>query len=118
MAGLIARLVAWWRRPPAPALTPDDEDDDAPVTLGPDQPLDLHTFSPRDLPSVVDEYLRIAVEAGLASVRIIHGKGVGVARERVHAILRRHPAVASFALAPAERGGWGATIVTLRPPPG
>lgn len=118
--GLWSRLVAWWRRP-RPARVEDEPDeepdvDQEPVVLRPTEPLDLHTFAPRDLPGVVAEYLDAAALAELAEVRIIHGKGTGVQRERVHAILRRHPAVAGFALAPAERGGWGATVVTLRRP--
>lgn len=129
MAGLTARLwtrlAAWWRGPRAAAVVdePDrelgddtDEPDDLPVVLRPTEPLDLHTFAPRDVPGVVADYLAAAVEAELTEVRIIHGKGKGVQRERVHAILRRHPAVAGFALAPADRGGWGATVVTLRRP--
>ena len=78
--------------------------------------LDLHTFSPRDIPVVVEEYLHAAQRRGLREVRIIHGKGIGAQREIVAAILRRHPAVESFDGAPAERGAWGATIVRLRTP--
>ena len=74
-----------------------------------------HHFAPREVGSLVPEYLEAAQAEGLARVRIVHGKGTGVLRERVHAILRRHPAVASFALADERRGGWGATVVELRP---
>ncbi|MBP6842305.1 MAG: Smr/MutS family protein [Kofleriaceae bacterium] len=77
--------------------------------------LDLHHFQPREIGSLVPEYLEAAQAAGFARVRVVHGKGTGVLRERVHAILRRHPAVASFALADERRGGWGATVVELRP---
>ena len=78
--------------------------------------LDLHTFLPGECADVVEEYVRAAQEAGLAAVRIIHGKGKGTLRRTVHAVLARHPAVASFQLAEAHRGGWGATLVELRPP--
>ncbi len=64
--------------------------------------------------SVVAEYLTAAAERGFREVRIIHGRGIGVQREIVHAALRRHPVVESFAEAPPERGGWGATVVRLR----
>lgn len=77
--------------------------------------LDLHHFQPREVGSLVPEYLEAAQAAGFVRVRVVHGKGTGALRERVHAILRRHPAVASFALADERRGGWGATVVELRP---
>jgi dsDNA-specific endonuclease/ATPase MutS2 len=79
--------------------------------------LDLHTFLPKECASVVDEYLRAAQEAGLSTVRIIHGKGTGTLRRIVHSVLERHPAVRSFQLAGASRGSWGATVVELLPPP-
>jgi DNA-nicking Smr family endonuclease len=55
--------------------------------------LDLHAFAPRDIPSVVDEYVRAAHEAGLREVRLIHGRGKGVQRAAVHRVLREHPLV-------------------------
>jgi DNA-nicking Smr family endonuclease len=58
--------------------------------------LDLHTFAPRDIPSVVDEYVRAAHEAGLRQVRLVHGRGTGVQRGIVQAALERHPLVAEF----------------------
>jgi DNA-nicking Smr family endonuclease len=58
--------------------------------------LDLHTFSPRDIPSVVEEYVRAAHEAGLRQVRLIHGRGRGVQRAIVQQTLERHPLVAEF----------------------
>ena len=76
--------------------------------------LDLHPFAPRDVASVVEEYLRAAQERGFREVRLIHGRGVGVQRSIVHAVLSRHPLVQGFTEAPPERGGWGATIVRLR----
>jgi DNA-nicking Smr family endonuclease len=77
--------------------------------------LDLHAFHPRDVAALVEEYLHQARRRGLREVRIIHGKGIGVQREIVAAVLRRHPAVESFRIAPAEAGHWGATLVRLRP---
>ena len=67
------------------------------------------------MPSVVAEYLRAAHARGLREVRLIHGRGIGVQRRIVQSVLARHALVASYADAPAERGGWGATVVTLRP---
>jgi DNA-nicking Smr family endonuclease len=77
--------------------------------------IDLHTFDPRDVPSVVGEYLRAARRRGLVEVRVIHGKGKGVQRAVVERVLARHPDVVSWRPAPGHRGGWGATLVTLRP---
>jgi DNA-nicking Smr family endonuclease len=74
--------------------------------------LDLHTFQPRDIPSVVDEYLRAAHEAGLREVRLIHGRGIGVQRARVQQVLREHPLVESFIDAPESH--LGATVATLK----
>jgi DNA-nicking Smr family endonuclease len=77
--------------------------------------LDLHTFLPRDVKSLVPEYLELCRERGILEVRIIHGKGVGALRETVHAILRNMNEVAEFHLAGETAGGWGATIVRLWP---
>ena len=98
-------------------MTPDDPDtpgSDSPVELPIEDALDLHAFAPRDVLSVVDEYLRAASARGFAEVRIIHGRGIGAQRRAVQAMLATHPLVARFADAPPERGGWGATIVILR----
>ena len=73
--------------------------------------IDLHAFAPRDIPSVVDEYLRAAHEAGLRAVRLIHGRGIGVQRARVQQVLRDHHLVVSFADAPESH--LGATVVKL-----
>ena len=79
--------------------------------------LDLHSFRPRDVRSVVESYLEQAIESGFREVRLIHGRGIGVQREIVQSFLARHPGVVSFADAPPERGGWGATVVRLAPAP-
>jgi DNA-nicking Smr family endonuclease len=73
--------------------------------------IDLHAFAPRDIPSVVDEYLRAAHEAGFREVRLIHGRGIGVQRARVHQALRGHSLVGSFRDAPDSH--LGATVATL-----
>ena len=88
--------------------------DDEPVQIPIEDTLDLHSFGPRDVASVVEEYLKAAHERGFREVRIIHGRGIGVRRSIVRAVLSRHLLVASFADAPAERGGGGVTVVTLR----
>ena len=74
---------------------------------------DLHTIPPRDVKRVVEEYLRLAHEKGFRSVRIIHGKGIGVQRDLVHSILARTDFVADWTDAPPDAGGLGATIVRL-----
>jgi dsDNA-specific endonuclease/ATPase MutS2 len=66
------------------------------------------------VPSVVDEYLRQAVAHGFGEVRLVHGKGKGVQRVMVQKLLSGHPLVLRFFDAPAERGGWGATVAVLR----
>ena len=84
-----------------------------PVRLPIEDVIDLHTVPPKDVEGVVEEYLVEARAAGLRQLRIIHGRGIGVQREMVRAVLSRTPFVADFRDAPAEAGGWGATIVTL-----
>ena len=76
--------------------------------------LDLHTFAPRDVASVVEEYLTAAAVRGFRDVRLIHGRGIGIQRAIVRSVLSRHPSVESCVDAPPEAGGWGATIVRLR----
>lgn len=75
---------------------------------------DLHSVPPRDVSAVVEEYLGEAHRLGLKALRIVHGRGIGVQRETVRSVLSRTPFVIEFRDAPAEAGGWGATIVTLR----
>jgi DNA-nicking Smr family endonuclease len=85
-----------------------------PVRLPVEDVLDLHTVSPRDVKMVVEEYLFEANRLGMKALRIIHGRGIGVQRELVREVLDRTPWVLSRSDAPAEAGGWGATLVTLR----
>ena len=75
--------------------------------------IDLHPFHPREIRSVVESYLEEAVRLGFAEVRLIHGRGIGVQREAVRSVLEKNPLVRDFSDAPAERGGWGATIARL-----
>lgn len=77
--------------------------------------LDLHAFQPRDAADLVDEYLRAAQAAGMARVRIVHGKGTGALRRIVHGVLDVHPTVRGYQLAGERSGGWGATLVELHP---
>ena len=74
---------------------------------------DLHSFQPREVPSVVRAYLDAAHERGLRRVRIIHGRGTGVQRRTVRTLLERDPRVVEFGDAPLEAGGWGATWVEM-----
>jgi dsDNA-specific endonuclease/ATPase MutS2 len=82
-----------------------------------EESIDLHAFMPRDVVSVVEEYLEAAARERYREVRLIHGKGTGVQRASVRALLARHPLVESYSDAPPEAGGWGATRVTLKPAP-
>jgi DNA-nicking Smr family endonuclease len=88
--------------------------DDDPVRVPIEDSLDLHSFQPRDIPSVVDEYLQAAHAHGFTEVRLIHGRGIGVQRRIVQSLLANHPLVAAFADAPEDRGGRGATVVRIR----
>lgn len=72
--------------------------------------IDLHTFQPREVTGVVEEYLFQAVRRGFPLVRIVHGRGIGVQREIVHSILAKHPEVLSY----RDSADRGATLVSLR----
>jgi len=93
-------------------LDPDSPFPD-PITIEITDVFDLHTIRPRDVKRVVEEYLLQAHEKGFRSVRIIHGKGIGVQRQIVRSLLARTPFVAAWTDAPPEAGGLGATIVRL-----
>jgi DNA-nicking Smr family endonuclease len=85
--------------------------DDPSVRIPIEDAIDLHAFAPRDVVSVVDEYLRAAHEAGLSDVRLIHGRGKGVQRAAIQRLLREHPLVERYWDAPESH--LGATIVRL-----
>src|SRR2546427_5441791 len=85
----------------------------APVEIEITDVFDLHTIPPRDVKAVVEEYLREAHRKEFSGVRIIHGKGIGVQREMVRAILARTAFVEDWTDAPPDAGGLGATIVRL-----
>ena len=85
-----------------------------PVNLPIEDALDLHAFAPKDVRPVVDEYLKEAAARGFREIRLIHGRGIGVQRASVQALLAAHPLVERFFDAPPERGGWGATVVVLK----
>jgi dsDNA-specific endonuclease/ATPase MutS2 len=77
--------------------------------------LDLHAFQPKDLSTLIDEYIQACLEKEIYEVRFIHGKGIGNIRRSVHALLERNPHVTEYQLANESGGGWGATIVNLKP---
>lgn len=77
-----------------------------------EEALDLHTFAPRDIKSVVEEYVNAAYEAGLREVRLIHGRGKGIQRANVQQALERHPLVEQFW--DADESHLGATVARLR----
>ena len=116
-------MFAWLRRAGRErvALSDEPEDDQVdpfnpfpdPVTLEITDVIDLHTIPPPDVKRIVEEYLQQVHELGFRSVRIIHGKGIGVQREMVRTILARTSFVRDWTDAPPEAGGLGATIVSL-----
>ena len=89
-------------------------DESEPVRIPVTDVFDLHSVPPRDVKSVVQEYLEEAARLGFKALRIIHGRGIGVQRQTVRSILARHPEVIDYRDAPLEAGGRGATVVTLR----
>lgn len=93
----------------------DPNGGDEPVELPIEDSIDLHTFAPPDIPSVVESYLEAAQEAGLREIRIIHGRGTGFQKERVRQVLSASELVEAFEEATPDRGGWGATVVRVKP---
>ena len=91
---------------------PDNKDE--PIRIPITDIFDLHSVRPKEVEGVVEAYLEEAHRMGLKALRIIHGRGIGVQRRIVRAVLARTPFVAAYGDAPAEAGGWGATIVTLK----
>lgn len=95
------------------ALEDDALTADSTVEIPIDGVLDLHNFHPRDIRTLVPDYLEECVKRGITSVRIVHGKGTGSLQKGVHALLQRSPHVVRFRLADTFAGGWGATLVDL-----
>ena len=95
-------------------MTETDPPFDDPVVIPIEDHLDLHPFQPKEIASVVEEYLAECKEAGFSEVRLIHGKGKGVQRNSIRALLEKLPNIESFHDAPLEAGNWGATIVKLK----
>jgi DNA-nicking Smr family endonuclease len=99
-------------------MTPSEpvpgQDDESPVAVPIGDSLDLHAFAPQDVPAVLADYLEECARRGFREVRLIHGRGTGTQRAVVRRLLATHPLVADFADAPPDRGGWGATVATLR----
>ncbi len=93
----------------------EPSENEQPVELPIDGVLDLHTFKPEEIGSLIPAYLEACQQHGIFKIRIIHGKGIGNLRRSVNAILARHPDVISFTLANPMFGGWGATVVSLKP---
>lgn len=91
----------------------EDAAGDEPIRIPITDVFDLHSVPPRDVKEVVREYLVEARRLGFTALRIVHGRGIGVQREIVRAVLNATPFVVSFGDAPPEAGGWGATVVTL-----
>lgn len=104
--------------PDAPGDLPADPEELSPeelpaVEIPIDGTLDLHTFSPKELRTLIPDYLEECAARGLYEVRIVHGKGTGALRRSVHALLARDPRVLRFRLADGDAGGWGATLIEL-----
>jgi len=85
------------------------------VVLPIEDSLDLHTFPPKEIKPLVEEYLHQCQLRDFREVRIIHGRGTGTQRSIVRLLLASNSCVAEFEDAPPESGGWGATIVQLKP---
>jgi DNA-nicking Smr family endonuclease len=116
---VIQRALQLWTKPVGSCITTGmtDSDDSGldPIAIPIDGMLDLHTFRPRDVKHVVSDYLDECRQKGILHVRIVHGKGIGALRTTVHALLEKRTDVVEFHLAGSASGGWGATIVHLRP---
>ncbi|RPH38022.1 MAG: DNA mismatch repair protein MutS [Desulfobulbaceae bacterium] len=92
----------------------DTFDENELVNLEIDGVLDLHAFSPKDIKTLIPEYLYQCHSLGILEIRIIHGKGLGNLRRSVHALLDRNPLVKGYKMAGLDSGSWGATLVSLK----
>ena len=93
----------------------ENSDEEFPEYIKVTDVLDLHGFFPEQVPEMVEELIKNALQLNLYSLRIIHGKGKSKLKWTVHQVLKDHPNVARFGDAPPELGGWGSTIVELKP---
>ena len=80
-----------------------------------DGTLDMHTFQPRELKTLLPDYFQACRERGIYNVRVVHGKGTGALRRSVHALLDRMEGIESYRLGGMGEGSWGATLVVLKP---
>jgi DNA-nicking Smr family endonuclease len=96
----------------------DDEpfDPEAPIEIPITDVLDLHPFRPGEIRDVARDYLMEAHARGFQQVRLIHGRGIGVQRERIRALLETLDFVEAFHDADASGGGWGSTVILLKQP--
>ena len=90
------------------------QDESPPVEIPINGVIDLHTFDPRQLKNLLDDYFEACIEQSIYDIRIIHGKGTGTLKNRVWSILGKHPPVESFTQAPETAGSWGATLARLK----
>ncbi|MCF8110694.1 MAG: Smr/MutS family protein [Desulfobacteraceae bacterium] len=88
--------------------------EDDPVRIPINGELDLHTFRPSEVEPLLEDYFEACLEKGIHTVRVIHGKGTGKLKKKVHSVLSRHRLVKSFSDAAENAGGWGATRVMLK----
>jgi len=110
---VLLSLPLFFYRAPVESCTEEETPLPETIELPIEDSIDLHPFAPAEIPSVVEAYLAEAQAAGFEEVRLIHGRGIGVQRERIRSLLGHHPAVISYADAPPQSGGWGATIARL-----
>lgn len=89
--------------------------EDEPVEIPIDGTLDLHFFSPKDLKTLIPDYILECRKKGILEIRLIHGKGIGNIRRSVHAILERLEEVENYKLSGSDMGGWGSTEVVVLP---
>ena len=90
-------------------------DPDQPIEIPIEDTIDLHPFRPAEIADVAADYLEAARAKGFRQVRLIHGRGMGVQRRIIRSLLETLPFVESYADADGSGGGWGATVVVLKP---
>ena len=86
----------------------------APVKIPITDEIDLHTFRPEEVTELLHDYFLECIKKRLFRVRVVHGKGTGLLKKRVQAVLKNSPLIKDFRDAPSEAGGWGATLVELK----